>query len=149
MGTGCFATPKTLEIGIFFFLPKSVASCSCQVIVFREGHFRNGATNVCSPHRPVQLITISAHKKTRDKRLKERDGAVGGMLSWRNAIFCLQPKGHQTASPPPPPTLLPGVVSAPPGHVGRADTSSKSLPASAATVGLHIPNVHHRHKSTS
>lgn len=110
MGTGCFATPKIF----FFFLPKSVASCSCRVIVFREGHFRNGATNVRSPHRPVQLITISAHKKTRDKRLKERDGAVGGMLSWRNAIFCLQPKGHQTASPPTSPHPSPGCCQRPP-----------------------------------
>lgn len=74
------------------------------------------------PSPPSHPARHHQHKKGRQKT--ERMEVEGGMLSSRNAIFCLQPKGgvSQKSDRVPHPFSPSWVLSAPPGHDGRADT---------------------------
>lgn len=104
--------------------------------VFRDGHFRAGFTNMrCSPPSPSSSSQSAHTEKSRGQKTKRTRWGAGGNAELEECHFLFTTIRQ---CPPPP---FPGAVSAPPGHVGRADTSLKSRP--------HIPNVHHRHKSTS
>lgn len=158
--------------------------CDCEACVsqpdhflLKGGYFRNGFTrrrghkhaytqpfhHLPSPPAPVQLITISTNPNQKKKKTKDRKRmeVEGGMLSSRNAIFCLQPKGgkrecHRKCQGALTPSLLPGCCQPPRAMMeGQTHTSFKNLPASLAFVAArHIfiddsVNVHDRHKSTS
>lgn len=102
-------------------LPQPTIPCSCRLdrLIFIGGHFSAGVITVCALLPQRSTLSCPAHQnqhtreKTWDKRVKENDVGVGGMLSSRNAILCLEPKRHQTVCVPPPPLPFPGCCQRP------------------------------------